>query len=239
MKTLSVVFILLSSLIQNAVAAALTNGDFGSGSFTGWTDTGNTEVVSCLGGVCPPSGNLKQAFLGTNGTAVYALGNGAPATAAALAGALGVTGAMLDGLTAPSDSVKFGSSIRQSFTANTGSKVSFSWNFVTDESANPIADDYAFFILDGTLTRLANTFSTLGATPTAFTFETGYKSVNVTLAASGQHDIAFGVVDVHDALGASGVLIDNVRVSAVPLPAGLWLFTTAWASLGLRLRLKS
>ena len=232
MKTLSVVLFALGAIVQTAVAAPLANGDFGTGTFLGWVDTGNTDVVSCLGGPCPPSGNLKQAFLGTNGTAVYALGNGAPATAAILAGAMGVSTATLDGLTAPADNVKFGSSIRQSFTANAGSKVSFSWNFVTDESANPNGNDYALFILDGTPVRLANTFSTLGATPTAFTFETGFTTVDVTLTSSGLHDIAFGVVDVRDALGASGLLVDNVKVSPVPLPASLWLFTAAWASLG-------
>ena len=53
--------VLLASV--EAFCATLQNGDFGSGSLTGWAATGNASVQNLLAGPTP-SGNPYQALLG-------------------------------------------------------------------------------------------------------------------------------------------------------------------------------
>jgi hypothetical protein len=227
----AVAALLLSSL--QCRAAVLQNGDFASGDLTGWTVTGNATVETLLAGV-PPSGNSSQAFIGNVGVSLYLLGTQTAVSAGSLEGALGLKTGSLNTLKQPGDvgNVVFGSSIEQSFSARANSTVSFSFNFLTDDASNSKGNDFVFVLLDGSLYRIAGSFSTLGPTNSPFTYETGYQPFSLTLASSGMHTLAFGVVDVHDSLGASAVLIDNVTVNSIPEPDTLVLLVAGLAALG-------
>jgi hypothetical protein len=207
-----------------AFAAPLQNGDFGTGSLAPWTDTGNASVQNLLAGPAP-SGQPFQALIGNAGVLGYALGTNPATGVAALNGALGLAPGALDTLKIAGDTgnVVIGSAIQQSFTASAGSQLSFNWNFLSDETSNHAGNDFAFVLIDGSLQRIANTFSASGPTSTVFTNETGYHTFSTVLSTGGAHTVAFGVVDVTDGLGASAVLIDNVRVAAVPEPGSFAL----------------
>jgi hypothetical protein len=205
-----------------AFSAPLQNGDFGTASLAPWSDIGNASVQSLEVG---PSGQPFQALIGNAGVLGYALGSNPATGVAALNGALGLAPGALDTLKIAGDTgnVVIGSAIQQSFTASAGSQLSFNWNFLSDETSNHAGNDFAFVLIDGSLQRIANTFSASGPTPTVFTNETGYHTFSTVLSSGGAHTIAFGVVDVTDGLGASAVLIDNVRVAAVPEPGSFAL----------------
>jgi hypothetical protein len=86
-------------------------------------------------------------------------------------------------------------------------------------------------MLDGNLHRLADTFANLSlADPNSFFFyQTGFSQASLTLGSSGLHTLAFGVVNLHDTLGASAVFVDNIGVSAIPEPASLVLLLAGLA----------
>ena len=214
-----------------ASAAPLQNGDFATGSLApGWTAAGNTSVENLLAGPAP-SGKPFQAFIGNVGVSLYALGSGSALPEAGLSAALGLATGQLAGLKQAGDigDVAFGSAIQQSFTANAGDQVSFNWNFLSDESSNANGNDFAFLLFDGTLTRLANTFTPQQPTATVFTSESGFQPSSFAISTSGLHSIAFGVVDVNGALGASALLVDDVRVTAVPEPSSVMLLLAGLA----------
>ena len=223
-----------------AFAAPLQNGDFGTGSLTSWTATGNASKQNALAGSAP-SGNAFQALIGNAGVLGYALGSVPAVQGPALHSALGLAPGALDTLKLAGDtgSVAFGSAIQQSFTANAGDQLRFNWNFLSDETSNPAGNDFAFLLLDGNLQRIANTFTPSGPTTTVFTNETGYQSFSAVIPTSGLHTVAFGVVDVHDAFGASGVLIDDVRIAAVPEPGSVMLMLAGLGMLAGVIRTRS
>jgi hypothetical protein len=211
-------------------AAPLQNGDFGGGTLASWTDIGNASVQNQLAGA-PPSNNAFQALLGNAGVLGYALGTNPAAGVAALNSALGLAPGALDTLKIAGDTgnVVLGSAIQQSFTANAGDQLSFNWNFLSDETSNHAGNDFAFLVIDGNVQRIANTFTASGPTATVFTNETGYHTFSTLLSGGGAHTVAFGVVDVADGLGASAVLIDNVKVAAVPEPGSVMLMLAGLA----------
>jgi len=224
-------FALTALLLLSAqvFAAPLQNGSFAGGSLTGWTATGNASSDNLLVG---PSGNPYQALLGSASVlSLYALGSSSAASVGPLQTALGLAPGALDTLKIGGDtgSVVFGSAIQQSFTANAGDQLHFNWNFLSDETGNHAGNDFAFVLLDGSLQRIANTFTPSGPTSTVFTNETGYQAFSMLIPSSGAHTVAFGVVDVSDALGASAVLIDNVGVTAVPEPGSVVLMLAGLA----------
>lgn len=202
-----------------AWGAPLANGNF-AGGLGAWTADGNASVQPLLAGPSP-SGDAAQALIANSGVLpTYALGSAPALGGAALVAALGIPAPALEALKRAGDTgnVVFGSALSQSFTSGAGDKLSFNWNYLSDETSNPLGNDFAFVVLDGVVTRLANTFTPQGPTTSVFTFETGYAPFTATLSA-GAHKLSIGVVDVNDSLGSSALLVDHVAVATVSEPA--------------------
>jgi hypothetical protein len=195
--------------------AAIINGGFETGDFTGYTTTGDASIKTAAFGITPPEGT-HQALITNNAPAVAASAVetflALPATTLTAAGATN------------------GSAFKQTFTLNAGDTLSFQWNFLTSEfGPDPDFNDFGFYTLNGVLTRLADTLSPLVAAPpaTGFVNQTGYATVTLTGLAAGSYTLGFGVVNVTDTFIASGLLVDNLlltpRGPTTPEPASLTL----------------
>jgi hypothetical protein len=121
-----------------------------------------------------------------------------------------------------------------------GGVVSFSWNFFTNEDLGGGFVDYAYVVVDGNTTILANTFSSfVPSTLGGYADMTGYHDLQINLGSLGMHSITFGVADDIDGGVDSALLIDKVTVSLVPEPAALSLFGLGLGVLALGRRRKS
>jgi len=228
-RTMMTAVLSLLFLLPQPLLAAVINGGF-AGDFTGWSGTGDVLLDDgTLGGSGPTEGTY-QALLTTAGTLTdgFNLNFDDPLKDAVVVGNmetfLGLSGA-LSGFGAVE-----GSAIRQSFTANAGEVLSFNWNFLTDDAG--LSDDFAFVLIDGSLTTLSDANSLLlGPSGGFFLDETGYYTSSHTFGTSGAHTLAFGVVDAPDNIGASGLLVDNISLTAVPIPGTLLLMGSGLAGL--------
>lgn len=206
-------------------AGAISLGGFESGDFTGWTTAGDAVVVDDTFGSGPPAGSF-QALLSTvngaddaDGFASFSVVNNA-VSASALESFLGLSAGSLDALAG--GSAVEGSAIRRSFSAKDGDVLSFAWNFLSDE---PGANDLAFVVVDGAPLVLADSSTAFaGGSLTVFLDETGFQTGAAVFGTTGVHTIAVGVIDTTDAIGASGLLVDDVTlISQVPGPVPLVL----------------
>ncbi|MGK7921255.1 MAG: trypsin-like serine protease [Trichodesmium sp.] len=115
-----------------------------------------------------------------------------------------------------------GSAIKQTFTANAGDILTFDFNFLTDELAaedlgEEMFNDFSFVSLSGAdtyLDLLADTSSDFVPSNTFFFDETGYQSFSYEIAKTGTYTLGFGVADAEDFAGLSGLLVDNVTLTA-------------------------
>jgi hypothetical protein len=202
---ITVVLTLLCSMPQKAMA--LTNGGFETGS-TGWSDSGDTALADNTFGSGPTEG-LLQFLLSNTGEATdyFSISETDSVSASELETFLGLTPGSLTGLGAVE-----GSAVQQSFTANAGTTLTFDWNFLTDEPQSQ-ANDIAFVVIDGVVTTLPDVNTALqGSSLTEFMDETGFSTFSLVFSTSGTHTLGFGVVDVTDDVGASGLLVDNISI---------------------------
>lgn len=194
----------------NLVRAAIVNGSF-ENNFSNWTTVGQATIENSGFGVTPVNGT-NQALLETSQNSIGV-------NASDLESFLGLGAGTLSSL-----GVTEGSALKQTFTANAGDTLSFSWNFLTDQDPSSDYNDFAFFTLSNNLTQLADTFSTLfPALTTPFTNETGYQLFSLPITLTGSYTLGFGVVDVDTTGGGdtsvnSALLIDNVQTSVASVP---------------------
>jgi hypothetical protein len=118
-----------------------------------------------------------------------------------------------------------GSAIATSFITSSTSAfntLTFDYNFLTDETraGAGFVEDLAFYVLDGEIGYIdgqnGHGHDPLTATP--FFTETGYRSLSITIPTGGIHRFGVGVIDVEDGIVNSGIVVDNVRLIAVPEP---------------------
>lgn len=191
----------LLALAGGAQAQIINNGDFAQG-LTGWGSAGDVGVLS---------GNL---LLGTESRF------GSAAWINELAPLVGKVATDFD-LPDLGEAVE-GSIAWQSFSAAAGSTLSFDWQF---GSADEYEGDYAFVMVDGQISLLGSLASATTPVP-GVGMSTGWQSFSLQLSGSGNHQVAFGVLDLVDVSGESGLALRNVQVTAVPEPS-TWLMSLA------------
>jgi hypothetical protein len=224
--------------------AAVVNGGFETGDFTGWGTLGVTAIATNAIGSGPPEGNF-QAFLFTAGNGVTVF----PATAAELVVFTGVD------LTTAIDFVNEngvyvqGSAIAQTFSASAGQILSFDWNFLTNEERFVLGGDFAFVTITpiGETTELADALTTIVPSATFLEHETGFLTFSRLIPVGGVYRVAIGLADVVPITGPqddpfgfdSGLLVDNLGLNVVPEPASMALMGLGLAGMaGLKLRRK-
>ena len=218
----------LSICFSVPVQASIINGSFeaSGGSFLGWTrsTTSGTVLETAAFGSGPTDGG-HQALL------ISGFGTGAVSTVAtpSVESALGLTAGTLAGVNG-GDPFQ-GSYIYQDITVSAGDEVFFDWNFLTNEGTPSIFNDFGFFSVSGPETvamLLGDTISPMSSSSSAaFSDETGFFTGSYMFSTGGTYRIGFGVMDEGDFMTDSGLLVDNVRLSAVPEPASMAIWTVA------------
>jgi len=194
--------------------AAIVNGEFDTGDFSGWSAIGNTSIQTSSYASDPTEGTY-QALVSTVGDTA------APAD---LETFLGLLPGSLDNI---GGSIAQGSAIKQTFTADAGQTLTFRWNFLTDEATpSQFFNDFSFVTI-GSLSKLADTSSAFVTSKTTFNKETGFQTFSYTIPTTDTYALGIGVTNVGDAFGTSGLLVDNVSLSSTPVPEP----NSAWVTL--------
>jgi len=257
-KLMAAAALALGFAVAPHTKAAITNGGFETGDFTGYNTLGDTSIQTTGTGFEPPQGT-NVAFLNNDPTGFNQFGT-SPATTSVgtLDSFSGLSAGTLEGM-----GVTSGSAINQSFTT-TGGTLSFQYNFLTNETP-ATNQDFAYVALSGTgivgteFVILANPTLPVGFNPPngisgpdatdggIYAYlgggtgtETGYLTDAFTGLAAGSYTVAFGVTNVTDNSGSSGLLVDNITApgsnggggGAVPLPAAALLAPAVLALAG-------
>ena len=191
--------------------AAVVNGSFETGDYTGWETFYQTSLETAASGVSPTHGNYF---------AYLAAPDGGDGNASALETFLGVSDSALQGIKNGYTDFTSGSAIRTTFSASAGSVLTFDSRFLTDEDL-PSSWDFAFYTLNYTPSSLGDTetstFSVLGAYLVGGYQGTPWSSTSIILPNSGSYTLGFGVLQAGDNSVSSGLAVDNVSV--VPEPS--------------------
>jgi hypothetical protein len=239
---------LLGSALSVMTLAVLAQTGQAAGRVTGFEggdeaiqSTGDAGTQGTYQGEAPVEGSLQYLIttIGTNAA------NEDGATKQSASNAVG-SAALNTFFFGQAVSNQEGSGVLIPFTVGAGdTTLSFRYDFLSNEPGQTTPrGDFAFEaifttvgVLQGTVNHfqtasLANPSNLFGA-GSPFVFHTGYLtlSLNVSGLAAGNYDLGIGVSDVTNTSHASGLLIDNVQVSAVPEPSTLGLVFAGAASL--------
>jgi hypothetical protein len=226
--------------VSPAQAAGIINGNFGSG-LTGWLSYGDVGIKGNYAGG-PVSGSVNQAIVtnassdpspDSNGN--FNLSGNSSVDISTLESDLGLA----SGTLTPSNAIfgpVNGSALTQSFTANAGQSLDFTWKFLTNDTTqvDPVnfpglqdADNAVAILTSGSsqkLFTLADTSSALLSNSTdgsGYLQDTPFESFNYNLPTTGTYSLQFVVINQGNSALTSGLLLNNVNTSfsAVPEPA--------------------
>ena len=188
----------------------IENGGFEFGTFRNFRTIGNTSIETADFGSGPSEGTF-QALL-TNGVS----DSGGSVVTSDIEEFLDLAPGLLDGL--GNGDVTEGSAIKQTFTADAGDILTFDFNFLTNEDATSLFNDFAFFTVNPFTLELADTTDPtslddpLGSAN--FSAATSFETVSVAISAPGTYTLGFGVVDAGDSIVESGLLLDNIQLTS-------------------------
>ncbi|GAA6624200.1 hypothetical protein [Scytonema sp. NUACC26] len=187
----------------------IINRGFETGNFTGWSTIGTQFVDKSEVGHIASEGNYS-ALLITGAAEDGELNIFSDSTIESF---LSLPNGTLDALITQ-DAIE-GSAIQQTFAVTAGDRLSFDWNFLTNETTSEGFNDFAFVKINGVIFKLADTFSPLvSSSSNDFDTETGLKTFSYTATYGSSLTLGFGVVNVGDTIIGSGLLIDNVKIES-------------------------
>ncbi|NJL78238.1 MAG: PEP-CTERM sorting domain-containing protein [Richelia sp. RM2_1_2] len=219
---------LASTSLVFANPAQAVSIDLGS-----WTRVGDVDATGNQANISTASFTAQDDFPQGAGAFNYS-GNNPVAAGGAIETAVGLNPGGLDNPAAPFFGAAFeGSAITTNLNVRQGDRLSFDWNFLTNDTL----DDYAFFVANGVITTLANVSDASNSSSTNFNSETGARTFNYTFANAGNYQVGIGIVDIGDFSSTSALQISNAQTEPVPEP--LTIFGTAVAGgFGVMLRRK-
>lgn len=209
--------------LESSAQAIVLNGGFESGDFSGgWIPIGNSSIVTNAYGVTPTEGEF-QALITTKSGSVS--DTCSQFNLVCLERFLDLPSGSLDTLVP--EGVVEGSAIKRSLTVRAGETLSFSWNFLSNETLfddDPTTYNDLAFISIGTVEKIADTFDLVRSSNTRFDTESGYRSFSYTFTQGGTYLLGIGVLDAEDSndFFPSGLLVDNVEIQSVPEPMTIW-----------------
>ena len=239
----SAVFIGVLLISLGGIARATVVEGFESGSFSGSEATsGDVGIRGTYFTIAPTEGTKQMLLTTINNTSDSPQTNQSGVNAVpvgTIATFLGISPSSLirDGTAAGQEGSAFTISLG---TLTAGTTITFNYDFLTNEDPSGTHhNDFAFWELNsGTIHIFADTTSSLHATNasnTVFGLETGYQTVTITITTTGTYTLGLGVMDATTTDNSSGLLIDNIQVTAVPEPTTIG-FSVAGAALLVALR---
>lgn len=235
----------ITSLTPSVSYAVLVQG-FETGLPVGST-TGDALVTGTFQGIAPVQGSNQLLLTTINQTSdgIAPLSGANAVTVNTVAGFVGVPLATLQ--FNATNTGKEGSAFKMTLNLNVGDVLTFNYDFLTAEDpTDPLApQDFGFasLVLAGSLVNyqiLGNTSAAVltSSGPTFFN-QTGYQTYTFTVTTAGSYTLGIGVLDAKGVTGQSGLLVDNISVTAVPEPSTIGLGLAGAALLiALRRRIK-
>jgi hypothetical protein len=112
-----------------------------------------------------------------------------------------------------------GSAIKTTISVSRGDKLTFQWQFFTNETAAAIGlfNDYAFLLAEGKVIKLTDVTEAI-ITSSFFASETAEKTYSYNFTTGGTYPLAFGVIDLTDYSLTSALRIGNVSLIPTNIP---------------------
>ncbi len=196
--------------VERGITVSTPVGGKFSESFENGFEANNWSVINAAISTADSTAGNSSARLSTG-----SIPGAGPQNAAAIAALTGITVAALNALaddSAGPGSLTEGGAIATNFYGLAGQTISFDWFFSTVEY--PDFNDVAFVAIDGKAIKLFDVESSgnqLHSTTTE-----GWNTFSMVLSESGDHTIAFGVLDDGDSAVTTDLNIDNIQLG----PAG-------------------
>jgi hypothetical protein len=201
--TASVVsFLSLSSLIYAKPSqAAILNGSFQTGDFTGWQTLGSATVDSNYEAIIKagkhPEADVTS-FLGLGSGSLNTLSRESTGDGRIIQQTCGATPGLISG----------GSVIKQSFSGQAGDVLTFDWNFI-GKDYNPCFNDFAFASIISPV--VLSSIAIVGNFRTS-----GVQTFSFTIPTTGTYTLGLGVMNVGDTsyfpTYSSQLVLDNVKL---------------------------